>query len=121
MGIVVKIHVPIHSCCRNRVSKNFQRRGCKNAFFEINGETIGGLSNEKSLQMAEVCLPVRRTDTLVVHVCKHTFQTIRGAIHHSLKSLCGVGQPKWGEQILKQAKWQNCCGFGMSAVATGIW
>jgi hypothetical protein len=31
-----------HSCCRNRVAKNSQRRGCKNAFFKINCEAIGG-------------------------------------------------------------------------------
>ncbi len=62
-------------------------------------------SCEKSLQMAEVCLPVQRTDMWVVHICKHTFQTICGAVHHSLNCLCDIGQPKRGEQILKQAKW----------------
>ncbi len=61
--------------------------------------------------MAEVCLPVRRTGTWVIHICKHTFQAIRGAILHSLKCLCGVGQPKKGKQILKQAKWCYNCSF----------
>ncbi len=99
------------SCHRNLVSKNLKRGCCKNTFFQINGEAIGGQSCEKSLQMAEVCLPVRRTDTWVIHICTHTFQTIHGAIHHSLKCLCGVGQSKRGEQIFEQTKWRNNCRF----------
>jgi hypothetical protein len=43
---------------RNRVAKNLLGRGCKNAFVKFSGETIGGQSCEKSLQMAEMCLPV---------------------------------------------------------------
>ncbi len=61
--------------------------------------------------MVEVCLPVRRSYTGVIHIYKHTFQTICGTIHHSLKCLSGVGQPKRGEQIFKQAKWCNDCSF----------
>jgi hypothetical protein len=73
---------------------------------EIDGEIIGGQGIEKSFQM-EVCLPVQRTHTGVVHVCKHTFQTVSGAVHHSLKGLCSVRQPKWNEQIFKQDKWSD--------------
>jgi hypothetical protein len=51
------------SCRRNRVAKDFQRRSCKNTFVKINGETIGVQSSEKSLQVAEVCLPFQRTDS----------------------------------------------------------
>ncbi len=61
------------SCRRNCVTKNFQRGHCKNTFFKIDGETIGGQGIEKSFQMVEVCSPVQRTHTRVVHVCKHTF------------------------------------------------
>ncbi len=60
----------------------------KKTFFKIDGETSGGQGVEKSFQIAEVCLPVQRTHTGVVHVCKHTFQTVCGAVHHSLKGLC---------------------------------
>jgi hypothetical protein len=77
------------SCRRNRVAKNFEGRGCKNTLFQVNCQTIGSQSAEKSLQMAEVCLPVRRTNSRVVHVCKHTFQTICGSVHHSLEGLGG--------------------------------
>jgi hypothetical protein len=95
------------SCCRNRVAKNLQRGHSKNTFFEIDGETIGGQGIENSFQMAELCLPVQRIHRGDVHVCKHTFQTVRGAVHHSLKSLRGIRQPKWREQILKQGKWRD--------------
>jgi hypothetical protein len=45
---------------------------------------------------------------------KPTFQTIRGAIQHSLKQLWGVGQPKRCEQLLQQAKRHNeCCFWGI--------
>jgi hypothetical protein len=58
----------------------------------------------------EVCLPVRRNHTGVVHVCKHTFQTVRDAVHHLLESLCSVRQPKRHEQKLEQSKWcDNRC------------
>jgi hypothetical protein len=57
--------------------------------------------------MAEVCLPVQRTHAGVVHVCKHTFQTVSGMVHHSLKGLCSIRQSKWCEKILKQAKWHD--------------
>jgi hypothetical protein len=96
----------------------------KTHFFYIDGETIGGQGIEKSSQMAKLCLPVRRTHTGVIHVCKHTFQTARGAVHHSLKSLCGVRQPKWSEHILKQAKWRDnrcfwdVCGCNRDLVIT---
>ncbi len=89
------------------MAKNLQRRHYKNTFFEIDGETIGSQGIEKSFQMAKVCLPIRRTHMGVVHVCKHTFQTVRGAVHHSLKSLCCVRKPKWSEHILKEAKWRD--------------
>jgi hypothetical protein len=46
---------------------------CKNAFFKVDGETIGSQSIENSFQMKKVCLPVRRTYMRVVHVCKHPF------------------------------------------------
>ena len=92
------------SCRRNRVSKNFKRGGCKNTFFQVNCQTIGSQSIEKSLQVAEVCLPVRRANSRVIHVCKHTFQTICGSIHHSLEGLGSIGQAKGCEKILKQAK-----------------
>jgi hypothetical protein len=71
--------------------------------------------------MEEVCLPVQRTHMGVVHLCKQPFQTICGADHHTLKSLCSVRQPKWSEQILKQAYGVIIAVFGMSAAATGIW
>ncbi len=61
------------SCHRNCVAKNLQTGHCKNTFFEIDGKTIGGQGIEKNFPMEEVCLPVRRTHTGVVHVCKHTF------------------------------------------------
>ncbi len=61
--------------------------------------------------MAEGCLPVQRSHTGVVHVCKHAFQTICGVVHHLLKSLCSVRQPKWHEQILNQAEWHDNCRF----------
>jgi hypothetical protein len=32
--------------------------------------------------------------------------------HHSLKRLCGVGQPKRCEQVLKQAKWRKLLFLG---------
>ncbi len=74
------------------------------------GETIGGQGIEKGFQMKEVCLPVQRTQMGVVHVCKHPFKTVSGAVHHSLKSLYSVRLPKWHEQILKQAKcYDNLC------------
>jgi hypothetical protein len=91
-------------CRRNLVAKNFQRTHCKNAFFKIDGETIGGQSIEENFQVAEVCLPVRRSNTGIVHVCKYTFQTLCGAVHHSMKGLCSVREPKWREHILKQGK-----------------
>ncbi len=53
----------------------------------------------------------RRTDVWDVHVCKHILHTICGTIHHSFKSLCSVGQPKWREQVHKQAKCHNYCRF----------
>jgi hypothetical protein len=62
-------------------------------------------------QMEKVCLPVRRTQTGVIHVCKHPFMTFNGAVHHALKGLCSVRQPKRHEQILKQAKWRDNCRF----------
>jgi hypothetical protein len=65
-------------CCRNHVAKNFQRRHCKNEFLKIDGKTISGQRVEKNFQMAEVCLPVQRTYTGVIHVCKHIFQTFCG-------------------------------------------
>ncbi len=43
--------------------------------------------------------------------CKHTFQTVSVAVHHSLKSLCSVRQPKSSEQIFKPAKWRYDCSF----------
>jgi hypothetical protein len=61
--------------------------------------------------MVEVCLPVQRTYMLVIHICKHTFQTICGTVHHSLKCLCGVGQHKRDKQIFKQANWRYDCSF----------
>jgi hypothetical protein len=49
---------------------------------------------------------------LMSHSCMQThLPTICGVIHHSLKSLCGVGQPKRGEQIIEQAKWRYDCSF----------
>ncbi len=45
----------------------------------------------------------------VIHICKHTIQTICGTVHHSLKLLCSIGQPKRGEKIFKQAKWRYDC------------
>jgi hypothetical protein len=83
-------------CCRNLVAKNFQRRHCKDTFFKIDAETIGGQNVEKNFQVAEVCLPVRRSYAGVVHVCKHTFQTLWilcGAVHNSLKVCAGLESP----------------------------
>jgi hypothetical protein len=94
-------------CYRNLVAKNFQRRHFKNSFFKIDSETIGGQRVEKIFQVAEVCLPVRGSYMGIVHVFKHTFQTLCGEVHHSLKGLCSVREPKWHEQILKQAKWRD--------------
>jgi hypothetical protein len=37
-----------------------------------------------------------------------------------LKGLCSIREPKWREQLLKQAKWCDIRCFGMSVVATGI-
>ncbi len=111
------------SCHWNRVAKNFRGWDCKNAFFKVDGETIGSQSVEKSFQM-KVCLPLRRTHTRVIHVCKHPFQIINCAVHHVLKSLCGIRQPKWCEQILKQAKWRDnrhfwdVCGCNRNLVVT---
>ncbi len=99
------------SCRRNHVAENFQRGHCKNAFFKIDSMTIGGHGIEKSFQMEKVCLPVRRAYMGVVHVCKHPFQTVNGAVHHALKGLCSIRQPKRHEQILKLAKWHDNCRF----------
>jgi hypothetical protein len=51
-----------------------------------------------------VCLSreLTRESSMQTCICKHTFQTICDAVHHSLKRLCGVGQPKRSEQILEQ-------------------
>ncbi len=60
----------------------------------------------------------------IADVCKYTFQTVSGAVHHSLKSLRSVRQPKWREQILKQAKWcdnrrfWDVCGCNRDLVIT---
>ncbi len=61
--------------------------------------------------MAEVCMPVWRTNSGVVHVCKHTLQTICGSVHHSLKSLSSIGEAKRCEKIFKQAKRGDDCSF----------
>ncbi len=72
-GVVVDLAPLAVQADQDCVTKNFQRGHCKNTFFKIDGEAIGGQGVEKSFQMVEVCLPVRRTHTGVVHVCKHTF------------------------------------------------
>ncbi len=59
---------PVAEIMWPRISKE---ETVKNAFFKIDGETIGGQGIEKSFQMKKVCLPVKRTYTRVVHVCKH--------------------------------------------------
>jgi hypothetical protein len=48
-----------------------------------------------------VCLLVHRAHTGVVHVCKHPFQTINVVVHHALKGLRSIRQPKRREQIIK--------------------
>jgi hypothetical protein len=94
-------------CCEIVWQRTFKKVTATTHFFKIDGKTTGGQSVEKNSQMTEVCLPVRRTYTGVVHVCKHTFQTFCGAVHHSLKGLCSVREPKWRERLLKQAKWHD--------------
>ncbi len=108
-------------CCRNRVAKNFQRGHCKNTFFKIDGETIGGQGVEKSFQMAEVCLPVRRTYSGVVHVCKHTFHTVCGAVHHSWKVCAALDSPNGVNKYSNKPNGVMIAVFEMSAAATGIW
>ncbi len=106
------------SCFQNHEAKNFQGGDCKNAFLKVDGETFGSQRVEKSFQMKKVCLPVWRTHTRVIYVCKHTLKTVNCAVHHALKSLCSVRQSNWSEQILEQAKWHDTAIFGMSVAAT---
>ncbi len=52
--------------------------------------------------MEKVCLPVRSRP------CMQTpLPNGQWCSHHALKGLCSVRQPKWCEQILKQAKWRD--------------
>jgi hypothetical protein len=39
------------SCRQNHVTEDFQGRDCKNAFFKVDGKTIGHQSIEESFQM----------------------------------------------------------------------
>jgi hypothetical protein len=82
-----------------RISKD-----AKMHFSRLMAKPLVAKALKKKFQVAEVGLPLRRPYTGVVHLYKHTFQTLCGAVHHSLKGLCSVREPKWREHILKLAK-----------------
>jgi hypothetical protein len=70
--------------------------------------------------MAEVCFPVRRTNSGVVHVCKHTLQPICGSVHNFLKSLSSIGQAQIVKRYSNRPQGVMIAVFGMSSTATGI-
>ncbi len=90
-------------------TQNFQRWNGENTLFQVNGETIHSQSCEKLLQVNEVCLLIWGADPRVINIGKHLLQIADNTVHHALESLCGIGQPKWSDQILKQAKWRDNC------------
>jgi hypothetical protein len=57
------------------------------------------------------CVSLSGEQTCELSMSENTPKTVSGEIHHSLKHLHGVGQPKRREQIFKQAKWCNDSSF----------
>jgi hypothetical protein len=106
----------------HRQPPEFTGMGLQKRIFKVVGETIGGQSIEKSFQMKKVCLPVQRTYTRVVHVCKHPYQTVNHAVHHALKKVCAaLDNPNCKNKYSNKPNGMIISVFGMSAAATGIW
>jgi hypothetical protein len=103
------------------VTKNFQVGDCKNAFLKVDGETIGGQSVEKSFRMKKVCLPICRTHTRVIHVFKHTFQTVNVRSIMCWKVCAVLDNPNGVNKYPNKPNGVIIIVFGMSVVAMGIW
>jgi hypothetical protein len=103
------------------VPKNLKRGGCKNAFFQVNGETIGGYSIEKK-PLNGGGLFACPENQLVSRPCMNTHSTLPVVQSIILWKVCAsLDSPKSVKKYSNKPNGVMIAVFGMSSVATGIW